>query len=100
MNEQKEKFTPGPWSKEICPDKTYIWADTGNNTRKAVAIVKSSFEVNNEANAALIVAAPEMYEFIQNQCDFCKIRFPERKGDFECQTCATRLLLKKARGEE
>lgn len=90
-----EKFTQGPWmvNKSIPP---YIY----NNEHGSICRIHfiNSRELNSleesSANAALISAAPEMYEALS---DICKVfkkdgRFPKTWREIE-------KLLRKARGE-
>lgn len=81
MNE--EKFTPGPW-----------FAYRG--TVYCVNDMRNYFVVTTEANAALIAAAPEMYELLD-----C-IRKSVALDAGIMAGCIARIepLLKKARGEE
>ena len=94
---ENEKFTPGPWSL-LFNDKTKVVFEN-----KGVAIfvadtyggfTKSDSE--QEANAALISAAPELYKELEKHCALCMLRHPECEG---CKLCETRKVLKKARGE-
>ena len=90
-SERKEKFTPGPW----CAIGTDI--SPSFNTFFTVATV-SSWDYGEEeygANAALIAAAPEMYELLD-----C-IRKSVALDSGIMASCIARIepLLKKARGE-
>lgn len=51
----------------------------------------------DEANAALIAAAPEMYEQLKRHCALCMMMHPECE---KCKLCETKKVLMKARGEE
>ncbi len=93
-----EKFTPGPWSL-LFNDKTKVVFEN-----KGVAIfvadtyagfTKSDSE--QEANAALISAAPELYKELEKHCALCMLRHPECEG---CKLCETRKVLNKARGRK
>ena len=75
-----EKFTPGPWS-ILFNDKTKVVLEN-----KGVAIfVADTYagfitkEIEQEANAALISAAPEMYQFGQTTAEVLQILL-ERLG--------------------
>lgn len=92
-----EKFTPGPWK-----IKHFEWEGFPNNSIEYGESGECVAEyVANDADAKLISAAPEMYEFINwirsvaGQCAIIKGKkfFPQilDKADE---------LLKKARGEE
>lgn len=63
-----EKFTKGPWQVvkvwkgfEICP--------VANNGQYLVALVNNAGNENNEANANLIAAAPDIYESLRQMID-------------------------------
>lgn len=105
----KTKFTPGPWFVDA---DFYVYGGDGRKNQgeyfdgvefPLVCDVESDSRdrTENKANAALIAAAPEMYEFIrwirsvQGQCAIMKWRkfLPEilDKADE---------ILHKARGEE
>ena len=93
-----EKFTQGPWmvNKSI---PTYIYNyEHGSicrihfiNSRELNSLEESS------ANAALISAAPELYEQLNRHCALCMLMHPDCEG---CDICDTRKVLMKARGEE
>lgn len=93
-----EKFTPGPWSL-LFNDKTKVVFEN-----KGVAIfVADTYggftknEIEEEANAALIAAAPEMYEELKLHCARCMWAQPSCE---RCNTCKTMNVLKKARGRK
>lgn len=94
------KFTPGPWraGKSIYQSQARVVAEKGGR----VADVFAYEEDQAHANAALIAAAPEMYEMLKNICEGCannRVMFAENvEGD--CSACKISDLLKKARGEE
>lgn len=94
MNEPK--FTPGPWSL-LFNDKTKVVLEQ-QGVAVFVADTYACFtksEEEQKANAALIAAAPEMYEGLKEIRDVM-----EKDGRF-CRTVeAIDKLLKKARGEE
>ena len=88
------KFTPGPWHTEI-NWKPYV--AQGNGIVLAEALDNSVINRNEaEANAALIAAAPEMYDALYSVCVACKMRDHET----ECKLCTVEAALRKARGEE
>lgn len=93
MNEPK--FTPGPWSL-LFNDKTKVVLEQ-QGVAVFVADTYACFtksEEEQKANAALIAAAPEMYEGLKEIRDVM-----EKDGRF-CRTVeAIDKLLKKARGE-
>jgi hypothetical protein len=66
MNDTKEKhatFTPGPWHDSGKPEYEIY---KGNNP---IASVIPSFTAEDEANARLIAAAPEMYDVLSELFD-------------------------------
>lgn len=89
------KFTPGPWSL-LFNDKTKVVLEQ-QGVAVFVADTYAGFtksEEEQKANAALIAAAPEMYEGLKEIRDVM-----EKDGRF-CRTVeAIDKLLKKARGE-
>lgn len=93
MNEPK--FTPGPWS-ILFNDKTKVVLEQ-QGVAVFVADTYAGFtksEEEQKANAALIAAAPEMYEGLKEIRDVM-----EKDGRF-CRTVeAIDKLLMKARGE-
>ena len=93
-----EKFTQGPCmvNKSI---PTYIY----NNEHGSICRIHfiNSRELNSleesSANAALISAAPELYEELKRHCALCMLMHPDCEG---CEFCDTGNVLKKARGEK
>lgn len=89
------KFTPGPWS-ILFNDKTKVVLEQ-QGVAVFVADTYAGFtksEEEQKANAALIAAAPEMYEWLKEIRDVM-----EKDGRF-CRTVeAIDKLLMKARGE-
>lgn len=73
MSTDTTKHTPGPWSYENTHDTIWIW---GDNNEKIVMHVSNELELKdavreeNEANAALIAAAPDMYEALKKVKEF------------------------------
>ena len=106
-----EKFTQGPWvvNKSI---PTYIY----NNEHGSICCIHfiNSRELNNReessANAALISAAPELYDALKNLKECLEIFFGKTEKDFLKNRGAERYFtreyidacnaLKKARGEK
>ena len=90
------KFTPGPWS-ILFNDKTKVVLEQ-QGVAVFVADTYAGFTKSEEeqnANAALITAAPEMYEGLKEIRDVM-----EKDGRFGRTVEAIDKLLKKARGEE
>ena len=95
-----ENWTPGPWVKDssVC---RYAINDAASNSRH-VAMV-SGFELRagdreeNEANARLIAAAPELYEALKTAC-VNALELGHCAG-YDCPNCSAGRALKKARGE-
>ncbi len=82
-----EKFTKGPWS----PHGGLIYAPTKGDD--VVVAATGSNNPVSEANAHLIAAAPEMYNFIKK----CSLAFA---SDYPSLRDSANELLAKARGEQ
>lgn len=111
----EEKFTSGPWFADWKNNPTFfpfVWRENGyavakmcgkpnsqlENTTIPVACLSDFAEPEKVlANAALIAAAPEMYEQLKRHCALCMMMHPDCEG---CEICDTGKVLKKARGEE
>ena len=79
MNEPKPKFTPGPWHASVKPGVHYVVSDD------SYTIATTYWRENNEErfNAALIAAAPEMYEmldFLSNYLNVASAAMPKESG--------------------
>lgn len=93
-----EQFTPGPWSILFNEKTKVVLEESGVAIFVAdtyAGFTKSDSE--QEANAALIAAAPELYKELEKHCALCALRHPEREG---CKLCETRKVLNKARGRK
>ena len=93
-----EQFTQGPWS-ILFNDKTKVVLEK-SGVAIFVADTYAGFtksDSEQEANAALISAAPELYEQLNRHCALCMLMHPDCEG---CDICDTRKVLMKARGEE
>lgn len=93
-----EQFTPGPWS-ILFNDKTKVVLEK-SGVAIFVADTYAGFTKSNseqEANAALIAAAPELYKELEKHCALCVMRHPEME---KCKLCETRKVLNKARGRK
>ena len=82
------QFTPGPWIAERDTARNaYAWKVTGASgivrDIARLALVDSMSQV--EANAALIAAAPAMYEAVQNLLEFIKGNRGAREGNPYCK---------------
>lgn len=91
----KPKFTPGPWRAglSIYKSQAIVVADKGGQ----IADVFAYEEEQAKANAALIAAAPEMYEALADIAENCGNRgCSETCAEADCKICE---ILKKARGE-
>ena len=92
-----EKFTPGPWVViKLFRQKTGALAIVHDPSGDTVTICdviddKEHPEIA-DADAALISAAPEMYEALKFHCMNCN-------HQTECEGCPYHKVLKKARGE-
>lgn len=64
MKENKQTFTPGPWTKGTIGEGPHaanvVWL--GGNTDKRVVVANRE---NDDANARLIAAAPDMYKLLK-----------------------------------
>ena len=94
MNEQKEKFTPGPW---YCTDMGQI----GKKGEKRLFCLASFHwegvgEKEMMANAKLATAAPEMYEMLEGVLRYMQVSPLSRNPIIEGQIAD---LLARARGE-
>lgn len=94
----KQKFTPGPWSL-LFNDKTKVVLEQ-QGVAVFVADTWAGFtksEEEQKANAALIAAAPEMYEALADIAENCGNHgCSETCAEADCKICE---ILKKARGE-
>ena len=94
----KEQFTQGPWS-ILFNDKTKVVLEK-SGVAIFVADTYAGFtksDSEQEANAALISAAPELYEQLERHCALCMLMHPDCEG---CDICDTRKVLNKARGRK
>lgn len=94
----KELFTQGPWS-ILFNDKTKVVLEK-SGVAIFVADTYAGFtksDSEQEANAALIAAAPELYKELEKHCALCVMRHPEME---KCKLCETRKVLNKARGRK
>ena len=100
-----EKFTPGEWRVQRYKDDpnfnlyNYLIVETVADEPLGIAAMYQRNDIESEANAALISAAPEMYRMLSGICleksaQICKYA-PE-----SCKVCQIRKALKHARGEE
>lgn len=94
---RKEKFTPGPW---YVSDRDKNVVHSSNKRIADCEEIEVGFGGNGEENAALIAAAPEMYEVIQGFLNLptkCDAVFLQRYFRWTKQA---EDVLKKARGEK
>lgn len=95
----KPKFTPGPWKYDA--GSGYVETLEGNlvaNPRSG-GHLPGQFEANTRANAALIAAAPEMFEALETSLKLlqeAELIYGFRNPVF---TRELEKILKKARGE-
>jgi len=87
------KFTPGPWAYVRNPENTRWIIDS--EPAHAIACT-AGFEPDNEANARLIAAAPELYE----ECKaMLEIIDDQLGGDFPETVREVRALLARIEGD-
>lgn len=94
------KFTPGPW--KITGDSGRLIEQDGNDEADLGSIFAELWSNvgtrhNQKANAALIAAAPEMYESLQLCVTNLRMCCPCPSGAEFCDNIEK--MLKKARGE-
>jgi len=101
----KEGFTPGPWHVAGFDSRINEERYFGIGTPRGQMIVESFGECdsNRKANAALIAAAPEMYDILEHYFNLIQTAsegaaIAEQKI-FEDIACIEKVL-KKARGEK
>ena len=112
MNERKEKFTPGPWSKAHLNENGcrcgYVFSEGGEtvakvlyNDKEDANYCKYEEEISLEtarANAALIAAAPDMYAALEYILNLAST--PAANGELVyIDFMEIRSALAKARGE-
>ena len=97
------KFTPGPWQ-TINMSWEYSVIIDEDAARIAQVFIRDEvdeetqdkFEEIKDANANLIAAAPDMYEALETQCEYC---IGKEATDCPCGECIVGKALRKARGE-
>ena len=94
-----EKFTPGPW-KATYDSQLQALIEIYNTEDRIIAVLPDRGTVEAmpeiEANANLIIAAPDMYEAL---CAVKQSSLCESCGDDNCDDCIIDKALRKARGE-
>ena len=90
------KFTPGPWSVSIDDDGEYAITKNGSFITYAVPTELGFDDGTTESNAALISAAPTLYEALSDLIFLCA-QTPDVCGTQEVKVA--RASLAKARGE-
>lgn len=100
MSMSDSKFTPGPWDRIAHREKDSM---VGANTLLAVVYSTAYRDTENQkANAHLVSAAPDLYQFVQDTANStnCICKLASLGGiDIECTHCRAMALLAKARGE-
>ena len=95
------KFTKGPWKATYDSQLQAAIEIYNTEDRIMVAVLpdRGTIEAMSEieANANLIVAAPDMYEALETTCEYC---IGKEATDCPCERCITGKALRKARGEE
>ena len=98
-----EKFTKGPWTAKYDPQLRALIQIYSTEDRILVAVLPDRGTIEAmpeiEANANLIIAAPDMYKALECACDKYCIGYA---GDslVKCEDCVIQKALRKARGEE
>ena len=94
------KFTKGPWKATYDSQLQAAIEIYNTEDRVMVAVLPDRGTVEAmseiEANANLIAAAPEMYEALETQCEYC---IGKEATDCPCGECIVGKALRKARGE-
>ena len=102
----KAKFTPGPWTQVPQSNGSVMIArryETGNQSAPCKLRLVSNVLARrdtikeDEANANLIAAAPEMYVMLRDSC--IRLLSFGLCCQEDCARCSTNNLLRKARGE-
>lgn len=96
----KPKHTPGPWKVELSGSPNKYVAEIWNQNTKVAEINHEhlNHDVDDMANARLIAAAPEMFEFIKSLIPTSHKDVITRTEQLEIQKRA-RKLIAKATGE-
>ena len=94
------KHTPGPWTSSLMDyhseDPTVITI-SGSNNNNVCEILDGSVE---DADLALMLAAPDMYEALEAHCETCYSEGMYMSNMPWCVDCTTGKALRKARGEK
>ena len=97
----REKFTKGPWTATYDSQLQALIQVYSTELHLPVAVLpdRGTIEAMSEieANANLIAAAPDLYEALENLCEYC---IGKEATDCPCERCLTGKALRKARGEE
>ena len=96
-----EKFTQGEWNIADCRKTPYAGYDylIVDADRLAIAYIENCSQEEQEANAYLIAAAPEMYRVLSGICFEKSARICDYAPE-SCKVCSINKALKKARGKE
>ncbi|MEN5106672.1 hypothetical protein [Brucella anthropi] len=96
-------FTPGPWLLRISFNdediQVYPSGLAPHGKRKAEIAIIKDYHDDYEANARLIVAAPELYECLYRLSTECRLAGLEEQAGFDCWLKMADEILAKARGE-
>jgi len=101
MSERKERFTPGPWT---CEDTIRGEVEGPNGEHICQNQLGGNREDEEEANASLIAAAPEMYKHLDalygTLMSWADLEEKSSLRELYAQMCVDILhVLQKARGE-
>lgn len=99
MSETKRPWTPGPWgySHRRCPDeyhRTQVYDSTGATIATlewhVVNPLAQTITTDRAENAALIAAAPEIFEALVDEAEYGQFYMACQEGRIErcrCETC-------------
>ena len=94
------KHTPGPWRATYDSQLQALIQIYSTEAHLPVAVLpdRGTIEAMSEieANANLIAAAPDMYEVLDTQCEYC---VGKEAINCPCEECIVGKALRKARGE-
>lgn len=87
------KFTQGSW---YVYNNGFYLEITNESGQEAPTISIADIHDKNMSNANLMAAAPDMYEALDTQCEYC---VGKEATNCPCEECIVGKALRKARGE-